>query len=38
MRAMKPSNITLRTVSCLLLALGYELEAKKGKKIISLSI
>lgn len=38
MRAMKPSNITMRTVAALLFTLGYKLEAKKGEKIISLSI
>lgn len=37
MRAMKPANITLRTVSSLLSTLGYELEAKKGNKVVNLS-
>ncbi|MCD6336848.1 MAG: helix-turn-helix domain-containing protein [Candidatus Marinimicrobia bacterium] len=37
MRAMKPANITLRTVSSLLSTLGYELEAKKGNKVVTLS-
>lgn len=36
MRAMKPVNITLKTMSSLLSTLGYELEAKKGRKVVQL--
>jgi transcriptional regulator with XRE-family HTH domain len=37
MRAMKPTNITLKTMFSLLDTLGYELTAKKGSKSVRLS-
>jgi len=37
LRAMKPTNITLKTISSLLDVLGYELAAKKKGKLYRLS-
>ena len=36
-RALKPVNMTLKTMSSLLAPLGYELAAKKGRKVIRLT-
>jgi len=37
MRSMKPTNITIKTMTSLLKPLGYQLTAKKGDKIVELS-
>lgn len=37
LRAMKPGNITLKTISSLMNTLGYELTAQKGRKKVKLS-
>ena len=38
MRAMKPTNITIKTMASLLKPLGYQLTATKGKKSVKLTI
>lgn len=37
LRAMKPANVTLKTMSSLMHSLGYELTAQKGRKRVKLS-
>ncbi len=36
-RALKPVNMTLKTMASLLAPLGYELTAKKGRKVFRLT-
>jgi hypothetical protein len=36
-RALKPVNMTLKTMASLLAPLGYELTAKKGRKVVRLT-
>lgn len=37
LRAMQLVNVTLKTLTALLAPLGYELTARKGKKVVKLS-
>ncbi len=38
MRSMKPTNITIKTMTSLLKPLGYQLVAQKGEKTVKLSV